>query len=89
MPEQMIAQDQGDHCFYHGDCPGKDAGIVAAFACQGGLLACIVYGLLRFADSRRRLEGDANDDIFTIGNAALGAARAVCAGAKGAIFTAI
>ena len=52
---------------------------------EGGFIALLVYGFLLFEDGGRGLKGDADNNILAVGNAPLGTARAIGAGANGAI----
>ena len=73
----MISQHQRRHGLDDGHRPRQDAGIVAAAAFELGVFTGRGDRFLLAHDRRGGLEGDAEDDIFTIGNPTLDAARAV------------
>ena len=77
----MVHGDQGGHGFDDGDRARENAGVVAAACTQRGSLTIGADGFLRLEDGCGRLEGNAEDDVFTVGDAALRATRAVRQGA--------
>lgn len=55
---QCIQYDEGGHVFDYGDGSGDDAGVVAAFGDNGGVVAVDVDGLLLFGDGCGGFDGD-------------------------------
>jgi hypothetical protein len=86
LAEQVVGEDEGGHGFDDGDGAGQDAGVVAAFALEFGVFAGGGDGFLRGHDGGGGLEGDAEEDVFAVGNAALDAAGAVGGGADLAVL---
>ena len=77
----MICQDEGRHRLDDGYGAGQDAGIVAALALERGRFALVGDGVLGGNDCRGRLEGDAENDVLAVGDAALYSAGTVGGGA--------
>ena len=77
LAQVVIGEDQQRHRLDHRHGARQHARIVAALGLEGHRLAAAVDGLLRLADRRRRLEGDAEDDVLAVADAALHAAGAV------------
>ena len=81
----MIRQHEHRHGLDDRDCSRQDAGIMAAAAFEFGIFTRRGHRFLLAHDRRGGLEGDAENDIFTIGNPTLDTAGAVGGGADLAI----
>ena len=81
MTQEVISDDEMDHGFDHRDGSWEHAGVVTTASSERGFLFVVGHGLLLAQDCGGRLKGDAEDDVFTVANAALDAATAVGAGA--------
>ncbi len=79
VQQGVVAEHKGSHGFddWHGSW--QHAGIVTAAAFQFGVFVIATYGLLFGHDSRRRLKGCAEANVFSIGNTTLDTAGAVAA----------
>ena len=75
--QQVVQYDHCRHCFYYGYGTGQHAGVVTSAGRKRRLVAVNVYGLL-FAEQRsHRLEGHAELDVLSVGDAALYASAMV------------
>src|SRR5258707_278640 len=63
LPQPKIYNHQSSHRFYNGNCAGNDAGVMAAFAFQGGGFSSTCYRLLCSGNSRYRFECNPEIDI--------------------------
>ncbi len=77
MPQKMIAQHQVCHGFHDGNGAGKNAGVVTATGFQDRVFMLTAHGGLRLQDGGGGFEGDAEDDVLSVADAALDAAAAV------------
>ena len=84
LPQPMIHEHEPRHRLDHGDGAGEDARVVATAGLELGGFAGDGDGLLRLRDGGGGLEGDAEDDVLAVGDAALDAAAAVGRGANAA-----
>lgn len=82
----VVDENERGHRFDDGDCPGEDAGIVAALSLELRGRAGVVHGGLCFHHRGSGFEGHPEVDVFSVGNAALDAARAVGLGADPAVL---
>ena len=86
LAEEVVGQNEGGHGFDDGHSPGQHASVMAATAEQFGILAVGGDGLLRAHDGGGGLKGDAEEDIFAVGDAALDTAGMVGRGAHPAVL---
>lgn len=73
----MIDQNQCGHGFGDGDDAGGDAAVVAAEGLDDGVFVGFGDGFLGFWDAGNRLDGEADHDVLTGGDAAESAAGVV------------
>jgi histidyl-tRNA synthetase len=81
LAEEVVADDESGHGLDHRDGAWEHAGIVTTATGEVGVFAGGGHGFLGGHDGGGRLEGDAEDDVFAVGNAALDTAGAVAGGA--------
>ena len=77
MAQEMIRQHAGHHGFADRHRADADAGIVAAFGQDVGVVAAAIDGLARRQDRRRRLYGKTHHHRLASGDAAEDAAGVV------------
>lgn len=80
VAEPVIDEDEGGHGFDDGDGAWEDAGVVATAALEAFGLAIGADGILFAHDGGGGFKGGAEEERFTIGDAALDTAGAVRAG---------
>src|SRR5581483_2847498 len=81
LPHPVVDEDEGGHGLDDDDGARDDAGVVPAAGGEFGRGAVDVHGLLRLENGGGGLEGDAEENLLAVADAALDAAGAVGGGA--------
>ena len=82
MLQVGIGEGEGGHGFDDGDGAGEDARIVAAVGREEGGVAVDIDRRLFAQEGGHGLEGDAEDDVVAVADAALDAAAVVGGGGE-------
>lgn len=82
LSHQGIHNNQRGHGLDDRNSAGHDAGVVSALSFQDTLLEAVGSGCLSLADSRRRLERNAEVDRRPVGDTSLDTAGVVCLGGE-------
>ena len=80
LAQEVIAKGQSGHGFDHGDSPGQDACVVASAGFEFNVFEVSGDGLLRMENGGGWFEGDAEEDVLPVGDAALDASGAIGGG---------
>ena len=76
----MVTEGEGRHGFDHGDCAGKNAGVMSSAGFELDVFEVGGDGLLGMEDGGGGFECDAEEDVLSVGDAALDAAGPVGGG---------
>ena len=82
----MVQNDHGAHGLYHGNGAWQDAGVVPTLSLEGRGVAVDVDGLLLAEQGGHGLEGYAEVDVLSVGDASLYAAAVVGLGGHRLFF---